>query len=225
MKNAKRVITLVSILLLSLGLSTSCLLIGDNYKIRDLISYIDQNKEGDQKYNGAHIYDEHVQKSISIDFTKVDTVKDADEIIRLINQFLDNQPEYFLHENYYITVTMRKMKTTYSQTFSCRNSMEFFGVGDDKYQDVTVTIEDNLSYLIVSGITMSNEELKISLFSGLFSDIKKLDLCDKVSVDDLNVFGTFKSLETVWFENSDGHISDDIGSQLEEMYPEIEFQY
>jgi len=223
MKNAKRVIMLVSILLLSLGLSTSCLLIGDNFKIRDLISYIDKNKESDEKYDGAHIYDEHAQKSIFISFSNIDTVKEADEIIRLINKYLVDHPEYFLNQDFYICVKMSSVRNAYSHSFSCTNSMEYYSPESKDHKNKTVLIEEDLCQLIVNGVTMGSEELKISKFDGLFSDIKSLVLSDNVVLDDLSVFGTFESLEAVNLALSSGQISDETIAQLKEMYPEIEF--
>ena len=58
-----------------------------------MISYIDSNKKGNEKVQVVNLYDDYEQKSVEILFVNVDTVIEADEIVRLINQYLADHPD------------------------------------------------------------------------------------------------------------------------------------
>lgn len=225
MKEKMRITSILMIVLLSMCLSTSCIFIGDNFRARELISYLNKYKEGDEKVQFANIYDKPAQKSMEIFIVNVDTVKEADEVIRLINQYLEDHPDYFLNDDYYIEVHMDYSERSHTQNFICRNSMEIYWIGyeeDDENYDATVIVEDRLCYLQVIGYNMDRDEKKISCYSGLFSDIKELVL-NRTYLDDMSAFGTMESLERVAIYYEVGQISEETLAQLSEMYPEIEF--
>lgn len=62
MRKFTKIILILIIELVSLCLSTSCMFVGDNYKVRDLISYIDSNKKGNEKVQVVNLYDDYEQK-------------------------------------------------------------------------------------------------------------------------------------------------------------------
>lgn len=225
MRKFTKIILILIIELVSLCLSTSCMFVGDNYKVRDLISYIDSNKKGNEKVQFVNLYDDYEQKSVEILFVNVDTVIEADEIVRLINQYLADHPDYFLNDDYYIEVNMDYSTRSHTQNFMCRNSLEVYRIGDEEgeeYFDRTVSVEDNLCYLNVIGYFMDQEEMKLSRYAGLFPEIKNLTLQHTV-LDDLSVFGTMESIESVRILYDVGEISDELLAQLNELYPEIDF--
>ncbi len=223
MKNKLKIIPILMITLISLCLSTSCYLIEDNFKVRDLISYINRNKEGDEQFQVAKVYDENVQKSIEISFVSVDTVIEADEIIRLVNQYLEDHPDYFLNEDYYIEITMEADEIFTTLNFLCRNSLQNYNINDKDFQDVSVVVENKLCHLIVVGTVLDHSSYFISSYSGLFSDIRVLALSRDINLDDLSAFGSMDNLEKVAMLTDQGQISEETLAQLKETYPEIEF--
>ena len=222
MRKAKTNLAILFIALISL-ISTSCMHTSDNFKVRDLVSYINTNKVGEEKFKYANVYEDYAQKSIVIDFVNVHTLSEADEIIRLINQYLSDNPDYFLNDDYYIEVRMDAVGNSYTRNFVCRNSMEIILFGEEDSQDILVDVEKNLCHLVVYGIVLDTPSRKISSFNGLFSDIKSLRLSDSVIIDDLSVFGTFHNLQSVSMDIAGVGVSDDTLTQLRKMYPEIIF--
>lgn len=225
MKKENRIIAITILVILTSLLISSCMFVGDNFKIRKLISYIDSNKQGNEKVQVVNLYDDYEQKSVEILFVNVDTVIEADEIVRLINQYLADHPDYFLNDDYYIEVNMDYSTRSHTQNFMCRNSLEVYRIGDEKgeeYFDRTVSVEDNLCYLNVIGYFMDQEEMKLSRYAGLFPEIKNLTLQHTI-LDDLSVFGTMESIESVRILYDVGEISDELLAQLNELYPEIDF--
>lgn len=223
MRKAKTNLAILFIALISLISVSSCTQNEDYKLIEDMIRYMEDDKIGDEDFINVYIFDEYVQKSISINFANVDTVQEADGIIRSMNQFLADRPEYFLHDDYYIEVNMDAGEYSYSRNFTCSNSMKYYKTGDEGYRDTVVPIEKNLCHLRVNGIVLDTPSRKISSFNGLFSDIKRLRLSDSVSIDDLSVFGTFHNLQSVSMDIAGVGVSDDTLTQLREMYPEIIF--
>lgn len=64
--------------------------------------------------------------------------------------------------------------------------------------------------------------MKLSRYAGLFPEIKNLTLQHTI-LDDLSVFGTMESIESVRILYDVGEISDELLAQLNELYPEIDF--
>lgn len=226
MKNAKGILSIL-IILVFLCFITSCKESGGYKLIEDLIRYISENSEGNSTYLKSLHYDDYEQKSMRIYFTEVDTLTEADEIVRLINQYLEDHPDFLLNDDYYLEVYMDSEERNKTQNFSCSNSMEFYRIGDEEgeeYYDVTVPVEVGLCYLRVIGYTLRGENLYISHYSGLFSDIRVLVLHEAINLDDLSAFGTLESLERVVFLNREGHIQENVMKELDNLYTEIVFE-
>ena len=182
-------------------------------EVKNLVSYIEHNAEGDVRCNIVTVVDNVSQKRIFIDFVNVDTIDEADEIIILSNKYYDEHRDDSTLNDCHVELRMSTIAENHSRNFICSNSDGLVSVSND--EDIVIDTDDHFSALFISPTTMN---IALSDLRGHFDEIEYLYIGD-IRWDDLDVFFDMDSLEKIVVGyDAKGEEKND----LSELYPDIE---
>lgn len=185
-------------------------------KIRPLINYVMERKSGTQKFIGTEESEYLGRPSIVIKFKGEDSAEDLNNIITSINEYLEQNPDYYLiTEGYLIHVNY------YGPSDSSQKGPLNEGNFASNYETGNLVTED-----IMEGpcnqlihLELSRNIGKLSDFKGMLDSIKHLEIAGS-ETDDYSTFESFEVLDTVVIRSKD---VPEMIDKLNQMYPNIEF--
>lgn len=157
----------------------------DLYRMRDFTNAIEE-EFGELSIKDIAIDDE--EKSFSITYTGPETIAEFDQIREMINDYLIENPDFFLHDGYSITVNFK----TYIGRVNYVNSM--ITNKKNPFDEKNNELYENLSFMEIQNGPYSSYE--ISQLEGHCTTLKGIGL-DGIKLNDLAVLKNLPALESV----------------------------
>lgn len=157
----------------------------DLYRMRDFTNAIEE-EFGELSIKDIAIDDE--EKSFSITYTGPETIAEFDQIREMINDYLIENPDFFLNDGYSITVHFK----TYIGRVNYVNSM--ITNKKNPYDEKSDELYENLAFMEIQNGPYASYE--ISQLEGHCTTLKGLGL-DGIKLKDLDVLKNLPVLESV----------------------------
>lgn len=183
---------------------------------RKSINYALQGSRGDFKLLSESNDEDHKNMNYTlIDKSSYD-VESIFEIRLRMNEYLENNPDYFLNNGYGIGISWIENPSGGPLVLGLTNSYSL-------YYGKSRPIEIIKQFETIDCLMLFGDSRKFSLSSisdsTLYEDIKGLILKDYAHIDDVEILRNFKSLE--FFEANDSITDEDI-KRIKEMHPNCE---
>jgi|GEM_PF-1737816 len=186
---ASRKLLIVCVLLLASFLLSSCegywQYNANLYRMRDFTSAV-EDEFGDLSIKDIWIDDE--EKIFSMTCAGPETIAEFDQIREIINDYLAGNPDYFLNDNYSITVSFY----VYTGRLTSGNGM----ITNRKlpYDEKNDELYENLAFMEISNVYEGSYE--IPQIEGHCTTLKAIAL-DDIPLDDVEVLKNLPELESV----------------------------